>query len=449
MLRQDIIDWLETSRLLHFEAAKKAGLPPSITVPRTIVESVTDTGYTSYEGTFQTTPLSHFGIAWKIWDQLDPSANDARHSPALALYQQYGDRCRVPSGISDPFENNPPRWIFQYLLLPLRNEYFSQLPSLDAGNQEIATAMADEFLRFLESDSFTLVTALPLAGLRLETDPLVVNHVLLRSLKPDEIAVLSDDAGARFLRRNRGKTLSYPFPRITTERTVLEVRKAFRKDSGLPVDAFPKKLILALFLLGFEPNGEGAVSVWTEPGPVFWNSGMRYALPDRGAIKEITAADLRRAVSLSELIPEGAVGMPGNRQEVALHRFSLGSVERSAADKLIDYVIAMESFLLPSGSEGELRFKFGLLGAWYLAGDHEERALLSKELQTIYVIRSKIVHGSTPESEALLLAHALNARQLAARLLIKGLDQGWPSHDTLKKMALGSAAVSGLANSSP
>lgn len=93
---------------------------------------------------------------------------------------------------------------------------------------------------------------------------------------------------------------------------------------------------------------------------------------------------------------------------------------------------------LDTWPEGEYRFKFGLYGAWYLGADPGERAELFKDLVDIYDIRSKIVHGSTPEPGAILAAKAKVARDLTARLLIKGLEQEWPSHERLKSLALGS-----------
>jgi len=120
-----------------------------------------------------------------------------------------------------------------------------------------------------------------------------------------------------------------------------------------------------------------------------------------------------------------------------LHRFLLGNAEDNASDKLIDFVIAIEGFLLPPGKEGEYRFKFGLYGAWYLAADPTEREILFKRLQEIYDRRSIIVHGSIPEAGPSIMEKAANARELAAKFLIQALEQGWPSHETLKQLALG------------
>jgi hypothetical protein len=42
-------------------------------------------------------------------------------------------------------------------------------------------------------------------------------------------------------------------------------------------------------------------------------------------------------------------------------------------EALIDYAIALEATLLPAKSEGELRFRFSLYGAWFLGETADER----------------------------------------------------------------------------
>jgi hypothetical protein len=156
----------------------------------------------------------------------------------------------------------------------------------------------------------------------------------------------------------------------------------------------------------------------------------------KGDTKECTREELRRALEIARKIPDGAVKAPSNRMEVVLHRFFLGCTEDNHADKLIDYVIAIEGFLLPPSKGGEYRFKFSLFGSWYLAAETGERKRLFNDLHEIYDARSNIVHGMTPEAQASISDKAKKARVLCARLFVKGLEEGWPSHEMLKMKAL-------------
>jgi hypothetical protein len=61
---------------------------------------------------------------------------------------------------------------------------------------------------------------------------------------------------------------------------------------------------------------------------------------------------------------------------------------------------------------------------------------LFKQFQTVYDVRSSIVHGSAVPVAELAGAGAA-ARRVAAATIIKGLRNGWPTPETLKAAALG------------
>jgi hypothetical protein len=89
---------------------------------------------------------------------------------------------------------------------------------------------------------------------------------------------------------------------------------------------------LALQLLGFEIHGRGQAATFTEPGPVLLRGGQFFRLPEDGQTRECSREDLRRALALSERIPEGAINLPEGRPEIALHRFRLGVAEANDTD---------------------------------------------------------------------------------------------------------------------
>jgi hypothetical protein len=86
----------------------------------------------------------------------------------------------------------------------------------------------------------------------------------------------------------------------------------------------------------------------------------------------------------------------------ALHRFILGRQRTDLNDKVVDYVIALESLLLTqegSAINQELSYRFAINGAILLwkARRNESKKELFKKLKSAYKIRSTIVHGGSSE----------------------------------------------------
>ena len=82
---------------------------------------------------------------------------------------------------------------------------------------------------------------------------------------------------------------------------------------------------------------------------------------------------------------------------IGLNRFNQTYDRESSEDVLIDLVIALESCLLAGGS-GELRFRFAMRGAALLA-DVTPPHVTRRELETMYDVRSGIVHGGKSISD--------------------------------------------------
>ncbi|OQW31289.1 MAG: hypothetical protein A4E19_20175 [Nitrospira sp. SG-bin1] len=437
-LQKQIVQWLEERRKLLLKASQLAGIPPSVEISRPVVTNFTETGFSSSQETVQVTPLVIPAFAFSLREKTAPSTEDIQKSPADALHKAYGERCKVWTPFSKHnFERNPLEWISEALLSRIELEYIRSLATLKTPNRSVAESLAKDAICLIQSDTINFVTALPLAGIKLSEESIESNNIRLRKISSNELARIADLSADQLWLYYEHKGVRPPFPRVVSERSVLEVRTTCSKTVQPQAGLYPKKVILALALLGFELHGESLASTWTEPGPSLTSGGQKFVLGRNGGTRDCTADHLRRAERVARVIPDGAVSSPQNRKEVVLHRFMLGNAEENASDKLIDFVIAIEGFLLPPGKEGEYRFKFGLYGAWYLATDQTEREILFKKLQEIYDMRSIIVHGSVPESEPSIREKAANARELAAKFLIKALEQGWPSHETLKQLALG------------
>lgn len=440
-LPRKIVRWLEHRRGQFLKASKLLGIPPSVQISRPVVTDLTETGFTSSQESVRVTPLALPAYAFSLRDKTAPSKEDIKNSPADALHKAYGDRCKVWTPFSKHnFESNTLECIYAVLLSRVESEYLRALDSLETAKYSVAESLTKDVIQLIESDTVSFVTALPLAGIRLTEDSLESNNIRLRKISSHELARIADVSSDQlWLYYGEKGIRSWPL-RFASERSVLEVRTTCSKVTQPQAGLYPKKVVLALALLGFELHGESLASTWTEPGPSLTNGGQNFVLGRKGGTRDCTADHLWQAEKIARVIPDGAVSLPQNRKEVVLHRFLLGNAEDNASDKLIDFVIAIEGFLLPPGKEGEYRFKFGLYGAWYLAADQTERAMLFKKLQEIYDMRSRIVHGSDPEPGPAIIEKAGNARELAAKLLVKGLVQGWPSHETLRRLVLGDQA---------
>jgi len=187
----------------------------------------------------------------------------------------------------------------------------------------------------------------------------------------------------------------------------------------------------------------------SEPGQ--WLFGVTFDPPGRVVVPTPTElarkaaelvsieVDLEAATRLGAAMPP-SIGDPKRSSDVALGRFHQGCVDRSSADALVEFVIALEAGLLQPEdtdrrNQGELRFRFGLNGSILLRSNLAERQLLRKELIEVYDARSAVVHGGILD-RAEIVRLAPRARALAAEVLIHGLTSGWPTADDFLRLAL-------------
>lgn len=103
---------------------------------------------------------------------------------------------------------------------------------------------------------------------------------------------------------------------------------------------------------------------------------------------EITSSEVEELVELFNYI----LTEKDSRFGVAYRRLASGLERRNTEDKLIDYMIGLETLYLPDGS-AELSFRLSLRVSFLLFKKQEERKTIFKFLRNIYNIRSQIVHG--------------------------------------------------------
>ncbi|MCZ6690216.1 MAG: HEPN domain-containing protein [Planctomycetota bacterium] len=438
VLVREIVSWLELVREGWATAAKKLGIPPSILERVHVAEAVHEHGMRGRPDTVSVSSATDRRLARSIRGALPPAGREAP-SPAPRLFEQFGTRCRVWShGIEQPaFEPDPTAWIEKVLLEQVLQEYLDRIAALDQSDNELAESLASGLLDLVEGDSVTHVTALPVGGIRFAQDPTTVQDVSFRKLSGLELGHLADARSSYIWSVPRPGPGAFPIIfEPVSERWVMEVRKKCPKDKQPMAGLLPEKMVLVLELLGFDVFGRGHSATWTEPGPSFSIGGGRIRLPRKGSTRSCSQKQLVHARAVADRIPDGAIVRSGNRNEVALHRFLLGSTEGNQEDAIIDYVTALEALLLPEKFEGELRFRLALFGAHLLGNDAAERGKLYHEIRAIYDVRSAIVHGTKPQKAETVSKAAQSARAISSRLLLYCLENGWPTQDELRDIAL-------------
>lgn len=193
-------------------------------------------------------------------------------------------------------------------------------------------------------------------------------------------------------------------------------------------------VVTACLLLGFEiwgGSGPTRREQLSGPGTTF----LPLPVAQRGGWRDFGQADLDEVVMLAPFVPAEAFGEPQSASGIALRRFLLGCADRTDADALIDFTIALEAVLLPRTKESELRFRFALNGAYASGADAVERPTLFELLLDVYDDRSKVVHGGRVDP-ARLTVTARRARDITAVILRRGLKMGWLGQEDFRRLAL-------------
>jgi hypothetical protein len=430
-LEQQIADFLEVERTRHADAARAAGIPAS--VRKLVAVATPETSESSLQVTYD--EVAGSSAADMTVAQALARALPQRSGLSLiaqCLVDMYGEGCRVWNPILQPaWDEEPAQWVQQRLLSPLVWDYLGGLASLDRGDEVLAARLAHGLLELVSGDRVTFVTSLALAGLAFEKDTMSLGEFTFRRLSPRELGSLIDE---RSLPGSYHRRVVPPLHEPLSERWAMEVRTACPKTVQ-PLPAYrPDCLLLALQLLGYEPHGRGRARTWTEPGPSIWDGGQRYRLPKYGTTAICSEEGLARAIRLADRIPEGAFTIASTAQEVALHRFLLGSAEEVVADAVIDYAISLEAALLQDNKE--LAFKLRLFGACYLEAEAASRRAVFDRLRALYGVRSNLVHGNARVDADVIAQAAHDGREIAGRVLGKALEEGWPTPEQLQDLAI-------------
>lgn len=341
--------------------------------------------------------------------------------------------------------DDPKLLVFPLHLLDRASNYYCvACSSLDQDDPELALQIARELLDYVAGETHRILTSLPVGNLIVPDEPVTVGPVTFRTLTPEEAAARHSQLsrahdslpGSRFR----------PLPETwINERCVIEIRSRVPKLNPPRADEKGRSLVLALELAGFRVTGAGHSLAWEEPEWIGFGGRLSSPvdLPSRATSepKALTDESLREVLTLQErLPPDDALARPPEQHEhVTLRRFMLGAARRSNADSIVDHATALEGVLLPpTGDNRELRYRFSLHGAVFIADDPSERQKLQKSMTSLYDLRSRLVHGGTshPTHEELTEGVEI-AYKLSRRALRKAVERGWPDQTTFYDLLLG------------
>lgn len=192
---------------------------------------------------------------------------------------------------------------------------------------------------------------------------------------------------------------------------------------------------------GFDVAGPPVATYRSHPSWVIPATGaFPVPLPQRSnEWRQLTQDTLDQVVATAARLDGDRIATPESSSDLAVHRFTLGCSRAAPVDALLDFVIALEALLLPYDAEtrtGDLSYRFRAHGAVYLAPSVLERTETWKQLQALYNLRSRAVHGQAYPSGTEVHDATATARRLAAHGLLRAVHDGFPDPPAFRKLLL-------------
>jgi hypothetical protein len=330
------------------------------------------------------------------------------------------------------FQDDAIDWTLRHLLLP------ALLGRLGASSrfQRVSTSAARDFaaevLRVATADDMQYRISLPLAGITVASRIAVANdRVTFRALSPAEQGDLL--VGWGLMTSNFGVTL----PAVALEVTITTRRNEHNPDSR----ELMSKWLCAFMLYGYDVTSYRA-QIQSHPNWLLpFSANAPVALPPHTTTwSRLTPSRAGKLLETVGMLEKYSISDPRSERDLALHRFSSGAARSSHADGILDFVIALESLLLPYDEDarrGDLGYRFRLHGAHYLSKTKSERPGIAKQLTDLYSLRSRLVHGGKYPSTAEIESGWNAAKQFAQLGLYRAVTEGFPSAGQFKAMLLG------------
>lgn len=180
----------------------------------------------------------------------------------------------------------------------------------------------------------------------------------------------------------------------------------------------------------------GSSGLSQQTGPTQTVFGVQRAIGNLQGLHMKQGAELRRWANVVE-----AHYSP--KLDVAIRRLAAALVAgRDPSDGLIDAVIAWES-LFAVGSQSELAFRIAASMARLLESSAASRGALHSEINTLYGVRSKVVHGVAPSDPGQYRAERDRAIELgvqAVAALFEKRPDLIPNEDRSRDLILGGSS---------
>lgn len=331
------------------------------------------------------------------------------------------------------FDSDATDWTARHLLLPALWGYLKDLPGLRPVSRSAARSFAVVVLTVAGGTSLSYKLTIPLAGVRVASRIVSPQgQAVVRKLTAQEQGALLTDWGIATV--NFGAAV---LPFIALEITITTPRTGQNPD---PRELLSKWLC-AFFLNGYDVAGYRArlqsFPSWVLP----MSMNIPLALPAQPASwSNVTSSRFAKILETVRRLDRYSVSDPHSEHDLALHRFSAGIARASHVDGVLDFVIALESLLLPydeNARRGELGYRFRVHGAHLLSPTKSQRRQAARQLSDLYSLRSRLVHGSSYPSSAEIESGWTIGKEFARRGLYNAVMTRFPTAEQFNQMTLG------------
>lgn len=331
------------------------------------------------------------------------------------------------------FEGDAIEWTARHLLLPALYEGLRRVPRLQRITDATARSFAADVLRVATANDIQYLVTIPIAGIKIASRiGAAGGTTVFRHLTTAEQGDLVTDWG---IASNNFGFITLPL--VALEFPISTERNAQNPDPRETIS----KWLCALLLSGYDAASYRA-KVQAHPS---WLMPFSMNVPVTFPSQTSTWSNLTSSKFGSLLGEVGRLGRysisdPKSEHDLALHRFCSGTARTNHVDGILDFVIALESLLLPYGEDarrGDLGYRFRLHGAHYLSKRRSERPAIARQLTDLYSLRSRLVHGGKYPSSAEINSGWEAAKHLARLGLHRAVMEGFPSAVQFKAMLLG------------
>jgi hypothetical protein len=440
----DLLDNARARVALFFMAG---GLAPTVTQKRLAVFANRDgPGWHSEYVDVDANVLSlrvpvAFPEALADWldDARSLSENVARRLPVAALPHM----ALPPPGLDlvgmdpgDLDEGEPAQRVLGQVILSATRWYLTHTPSIATPDCEMAKIIATDTIKLLAAGEWQARQSVAILGLQPERDLMECDGNRLRLLSPlergDFLSLEPRPHGMGSL----GARSMMPCPSHLLE---------MDREAGPPnkIGSLPTPpLLMALRLHQIEFAGPGVLVTYLLPEWLSFGYSSKPLPMPPGPSRTCTISQeqMAEACCTAGLLARYRFDSPERPSDLALHRFGLGCGRPDPADGLLDFVVALEALLLPYDQEvrlSDLSYRFRLHGAHFISDSCDERRSIFRTLRKLYEMRSRLVHGGKCPTAAETLTAANEARDLAARGLLKAVRTGFPNVEQFNQLALG------------